>query len=498
MPLLPLLPLALLQGAWLFFLAYSLHNSSFSSCPQEQWCGFSPLAGGASTFRGPPTRQSFSQPSQNMPALQRAQFLMGDSLFARSWVFAPSSLQSSDGLGPLFNARACQSCHIKDGRGHLPKSAQDSATSALVKLALFAPSQHTAPFPLANLKPDPAYGMQFHDAAMPSIKPEGKLIIHWQHHLHPSPRAQGPLHLLAKPEIHLSQLGYGALHKHTKKSLRIAPAMIGLGLLEAIPASSILRQADPTDRDGDGVSGRVSWLRGPDPSSFPHGYHMGRFGWKASQSTLMAQNLGAFFQDIGMTSFMHSKPEGDCQAPAQQSCIKAARTAAAKEGSDDISREIADLILFYTRSLAPPQRRIPTDAAARRRLLQGEHLFNEIRCTSCHTPAHRTSSNYPVAHLRDQEIFPYTDLLLHDMGQHLDDGFATPHASSAEWRTPPLWGLGLTQIISPEAGFLHDGRAQTIEEAILWHGGEGAASRRNYEALSSQEKEALISFLLSL
>ena len=469
------------------------------------------LLGGASTYLGEPSTHSFSQPSQNMPPTQKAQFFMGDSLFARSWVFAPSSLKSSDGLGPLFNARACQSCHIKDGRGHLPTHPKDTATSALVKLALLSSEELAAnktdsikkptTFPLAKLYPHPSYGFQFHDVAMPSLKPEGHLLIQWQ------VRPQFSSHysyLLFKPQVTFTQLGYGVLDERTHRSLRIAPPMIGLGLLEAIPEERLLELVDPMDHNQDGISGRISWISLLPPlhpphhdSKYPHNYHIGRFGWKAAKPTLMAQNLSAFFHDLSMTSALHSNPAGDCQLPTQKSCVTLAQLPQG-ESEVDISPEIADLILFYSRSLAPPMRRIPKEPKARKQQLLGEQLFKKIHCASCHTPSHRTSSTYPIKHLRNQTIYPYTDMLLHDMGELLDDGFSTPHASSSEWRTPPLWGLGLTQLISPEAGFLHDGRARTLEEAILWHGGEAQNSKNHYLELTQTEKQALLSFLRSL
>lgn len=493
---------------------------------------------------------------------------MGDSLFARSWVFAPSSLTNSDGLGPLFNARACQSCHLKDGRGHLPTGPTDTATSALVKLAVLnsgpsdpdstahSPGSTSVSFPMHTITGDPVYGHQFHDHAMPSLPAEGTLVIRWQpsqmfsedmaalnlsSRLSSGPyptvlsfsEAQSPHHQLWRPYPTFTNLGYGPLHPHVQKSLMVAPPMIGLGLLEAIPPSAIISRADPMDRDGDGISGRVSWLptfSSPNPPPDPgskhpgapeesHRYRLGRFGWKASQPTLMDQNLGAFFNDLGMTSSRHGAPHGDCTQPQQEQCYKLAIAGATKSSSSplvaldsaaldsatentaaqrDISPEIAEMILFYTRSLAPPQQRIPQDPIARERVFIGEKIFHQIQCASCHTPSHITSRDYPLAHLREQKIYPFTDMLLHDLGSGLDDGLSTPHASSSEWRTTPLWGLGLTQLISPEAGFLHDGRAETIEEAILWHGGEAANSRGQYLSLSSSDQVALISFLHSL
>ena len=448
----------------------------------QVWQKLNPLTGGDTTFRGAVSSHSFSHPPHNLSPLKRADFLIGDSLFQRAWISSPSSLKSSDGLGPLFNARSCQSCHIKDGRGHLPKPGDLGTRSVIVKLGLSAKKENA-------LQPEPTYGLQFHDRGHPSVDPEGHYeIAYFNRFLSMEGHRQVRL---KKPQVVFSKLAYGPMDPKTVTSLRVAPPMIGLGLLEALDEKDIATRHDPDDHNQDGISGRLSQIKKES------GWRLGRFGWKASKPTLHHQNLGAFFMDMSMTSTLHSYPAGDC-TEKQIQCQQLAQEAYREDSSDDISSELAQLILFYTQNLAPPRRNIPQDPKEQQQILAGERLFYESGCESCHRAKYLTSTHHPLPHLRSQEIYVYSDLLLHDMGPDLDDGFSTPHAYSYEWRTPPLWGIGYTQTINPKAGFLHDGRATTLEEAILWHGGEAQRSKELFILLSKDKKEQLLLFLESL
>jgi CxxC motif-containing protein (DUF1111 family) len=242
--------------------------------------------------------------------------------------------------------------------------------------------------------------------------------------------------------------------------------MIGLGLLEAIPESTLVAAADPDDADGDGISGRVNMVWDPEQNATV----VGRFGWKANASTLHLQAAAAFAGDIGASNVVF--PETD--------------------GERDITVVQLDDVTFFAQTIAVPAS-APRDDQAR----LGRDLFEDFGCASCHTPE-QTTGPHPIDALANQRIQPYTDLLLHDMGDNLTDARSDFVATGVEWRTPPLWGIGLTRTISTVATFLHDGRARTLDEAILWHGGEANAAREHFRSASRSEREALIAFLESL
>ncbi|MDZ7851277.1 MAG: di-heme oxidoredictase family protein [Halomonas sp.] len=257
--------------------------------------------------------------------------------------------------------------------------------------------------------------------------------------------------------------------------------MIGLGLLEAIPAERITERADPEDRDGDGISGRINRVWDEERGETV----MGRFGWKAGQPSVEQQNLRAFADDMGLTSSLF--PHTDCM-PSQDCAVLP------HGGSPEVSDEIADFVAFYASSLAVPKRRQMEDP----RVVAGAETFNTLGCAACHTPRQRTAADAARPELADQTLWPYSDLLLHDMGEGLADGRPEFEATGREWRTPPLWGIGLAQKVNPQAGFLHDGRARTLEEAILWHGGEAGPAAAGYRALSTSSRHDLLRFLESL
>ena len=265
-------------------------------------------------------------------------------------------------------------------------------------------------------------------------------------------------------------------------SPRIAPATVGMGLLEAIPEKSILALADPEDTDGDGISGRPNMVW-----DAVQGRHvLGRFGWKAGKPTVEQQSAGAFHGDIGITSRYF--PDENCP-PAQSACLEAP-----KGGSPEVPDERLAKVAFYVQTLAVPAMRNMDDPEVR----EGAQLFMKAGCGACHTPRHETSEDFPVRPLRGQVIYPYTDLLLHDMGEGLADNRPDGEASGREWRTPPLWGIGLVETVNGHTMFLHDGRARNIEEAVFWHDGEARQSRDHYVGLSSEERDSVIRFLRSL
>jgi CxxC motif-containing protein (DUF1111 family) len=435
-------------------------------------------AGEATVFKR--DHNAFSQPSANLAPSRRLDFSVGNSFFRNPWVIAPATTTARDGLGPLFNTNACQNCHIKDGRGHPPAPDALSAASMLVRLSLPAGSEHAAIIERLGVLAEPTYGGQLQDMANPGTAPEGKVRVNYS--LDKVRFADGSEVELRQPTLEISQLGYGPLHADTQFSARIAPPMIGLGLLEAIPEAAILANADPDDSDGDGISGRANrvWDDALEQTV------LGRFGWKAGQPTLNQQNAHAFAGDMGLTSSLVAAD--DC-TPGQSDC-----RSANNGGEPEVSDSILASVLFYSRNLGVPARR-DVDAPE---VLAGKGLFHQAGCQRCHTPQFTTASDAAEPELANQPIRPYSDLLLHDMGAGLADNRAEFLASGREWRTPPLWGIGLTDTVNGHTQFLHDGRARNLLEAIAWHGGEAEAAKQQVLTFSAKQRAALLAFLNSL
>lgn len=439
---------------------------------------FEVMQGGAGTQRSHVDRNAYSQETSTLGFGELQTFKLGNALFNKMWVASPSSTQASDGLGPFYNARSCQSCHIKDGRGQRPVAGEKTA-SLVIQL------KH----PLAGKwVPDPIYGGQFHTSAVPGIKAEGLVDIS------SSPLvkrfADGFEVALAKPEYTLLDKAYGDVHAETRLSPRIAPALPGLGLLESIDAQHILAYADPDDHNGDGISGRANWQVLIDGER-----RLGRFGHKAAMSSVLEQNVHALFTDMGISSSGQelNNPHGDCQE-AQIKCSEMAHGEQVRLGAGEAPDNVVDLITFYARNLAVPARRQVSDPAT----LRGKGLFYNSACASCHIPKHVTARDANQAEHQFQLIWPYTDLLLHDMGDLLADHAGEGEASGQEWRTAPLWGIGLAKTVNPNTSYLHDGRAATLLEAVLWHGGEAEQSVQQVLAMEKVERDALIKFLESL
>jgi CxxC motif-containing protein (DUF1111 family) len=265
--------------------------------------------------------------------------------------------------------------------------------------------------------------------------------------------------------------------------------MIGLGLLEAVAEADLLARADPDDADGDGITGRPNLVW----SEAEGRVAMGRFGWKAGQSGVDEQAAAAMAGDIGIANPLAPYPAGDC-TPAQAACMAAPTGATARYDDLEAPAEVMDLVSYYSRHLAVPARRDPGAPE----VLSGKRLFYEAGCIACHTPKHATARDAADPALRGQLIWPYTDLLLHDMGEGLADGRPEGVADGREWRTAPLWGIGLTETVNGHTYFLHDGRARSLSEAILWHGGEAEKSKERFRTMSAADRAALLAFLGSL
>lgn len=422
---------------------------------------------------------AFSLPQGNLPMTKRLDFSVGNSFFRNPWVIAPSSTEARDGLGTLFNTNSCQGCHIKDGRGHPPLPGE-SSVSLFLRLAMPAdPVKDAEVLEQHGFVPHPVYGSQLQTAAIPGFKPEADLVVDWSEH--EETLGDGARVVLREPAYRIDDPQYGPLPTDLLISPRVAPPMTGLGLLENIPESDIRTAADPDDTNTDGISGRVNlvWNKAEETSV------LGRFGWKASEPTVMQQSMGAFAGDMGLTSTLVQTT--DC-TPTQGCEV------APHGGAPEVSDEIAGFINFYASSLAVPARRDMDDP----QVLAGAKLFNQTHCAGCHTPRQVTGEAPGRPDLSNQTIWPYTDMLLHDMGPGLADGRDEFLADGNEWRTPPLWGIGLAQQINPRAGFLHDGRAETLEQAILWHGGEAREATDRYREMPAEERTALIRFLESL
>ncbi|MEM9206836.1 MAG: di-heme oxidoredictase family protein [Pseudomonadota bacterium] len=451
---------------------------------------FETMSGGATTSRVKPDRNAFSHHSANLETEERVNFFAGNGLFEKLWVASPSSTIASDGLGPLFNARSCQRCHVRDGRGHPPTGPDDIATTMVVRLSVPPRSladKHALASKALQRIPEPTYGAQFHDFAVPGLSPEGQIKVTYDEF--PFVLNEGETVWLRRPKVEFENLAYGEMDAEVMISPRVAPPMIGLGLLEAIHPGDILTNADPDDFDGDGVSGRPNMVRNPATGEI----EFGRFGWKATHATVETQTAAAFLDDIGISSRIQTDPYGDC-TENQTACRAMPVGIQPRLGDSEAPSPVLELVTFYSKNLAVPARRNVDEPG----VLRGKELFHSAGCAACHTPSYVTSRDAVNPEHRFQLIWPYTDLLLHDMGEGLADNRPVAEASGREWRTPPLWGIGLTKTVSGHTYFLHDGRARNLLEAILWHGGEAQASRDAVARMTRNERADLIRFLESL
>ncbi len=449
---------------------------------------FETLSGGAATVRVRTDADAFSQPSGNLSFEQELDFKVGNGLFKKIWVSSPSSTLASDGLGPLYNARSCQRCHIKDGRGHTPSGPDDQAISMFLRVSVpGGPDDGFAEIEdyIATV-PDPTYGGQMQDFALAGHPAEYRLDVTYDPVT--ITLSEGETVTLRRPRYKAADLGYGPLHPDAMLSPRVAPQMIGLGLLEAIPVDDLLARADPDDSDGDGISGRpnIVWaIEFGTPM-------MGRFGHKAGMPTIMDQSAAAFSGDIGISNPLYPAPHGDC-SDAQTGCVSAPHGDGDVRGFE-IDQVGMDLVAFYSRNLGVPARRDADDP----QVLRGKEVFHATGCAACHTPSHVTHRMPDRPEHSFQLIWPYTDLLLHDMGEGLADNRPEARATGREWRTAPLWGIGLTKQVSGHTQFLHDGRARSLLEAVLWHGGEAQPARDAVVSMPKADRDALIQFLESL
>ncbi|CAM8654664.1 COG3488 Predicted thiol oxidoreductase [Comamonadaceae bacterium] len=429
-------------------------------------------------------RNAFSMPLPTLDDEERARFAVGNSFFRRNWVEAPASTTARDGLGPHFIARSCGGCHVQDGRGAPPefrKGLSEPPVALLIRLSIPGTGAH------GGVVPDPVYGEQLNNAAIQGVQAEGQVQIRYQP-VH-GRFADGTPYNLRKPLYRLTQLAYGPLAPGAMISPRIAPQMAGLGLIEAIAESDILANASAQAA----MAGPIKGVPNRVWDDVARAERIGRFGWKANQASLASQTAGAFLGDIGITSTTH--PEEAC-TPTQKDCLAAPRGAQGQAPEID-DRTLGDVV-FYQATLAPAARRHSNRAD----VVRGESLFVQAQCATCHRPSYTTGAA-PFPRLSSPKvegvkIWPYTDLLLHDMGPALADGRPDYAANGRQWKTPPLWGVGLIHDVNGHRRLLHDGRANGVLEAILWHGGEAQAAKQQVLKFSARDRQALVAFVESL
>ncbi len=391
---------------------------------------------------------------------------VGDALFGATFVTSPAPI--NQGLGPIYNNTSCISCHQNDGRGRPPAPGQQPS-SMLIRLSIDGVGAHGAPNPI------PGFGGQFQTRAIAGKMPEGMVQINYT--TINGQYVDGTPYTLRSPSYSLINT-YAPLPANYMYSPRVAPAVFGLGLLEAIPDERIKNLADPFDNNNDSISGRYNVVY----NYLTKGYDIGRFGWKAGQPNVRQQSADAFKEDMGITNFIFPT-ESSFNQPQY-----------VPTNGYDVSDSLIYALGVYMQTLAVPARRNVNDPTVQ----EGKKIFNSIQCAACHTPSHTTAVDVTFPTRSNQKIFPYTDLLLHDMGSGLADNRPEYLANGREWRTPPLWGIGLVKRINGHEFFLHDGRAQNLTEAILWHGGEAENSKQKFIQLDAAQRQALIKFLESL
>ncbi len=429
--------------------------------------------GGATTNTLLLGSNAFIRPVSNLEEDNEAAFYTGNSFFNQAWVEAPASTTVRDGLGPFFNARACSSCHPRDGRAEPPTEPGQDFLGLLLRLSIPGEDETGGP------KAHPVYGDQFHQNSILDVPAEGTPILEYE--TISGTFDDGEPYELTKPVYRIEDLNYGPLGQEIMLSPRIGPQVIGMGLLDAIPEQRLRELADPNDDDGDGISGRINMVWDIAEQT----YRPGRFGWKGEATTVRQQVAAAFAGDIGISTPLI--PKDICGAD-QPECSDAL-----SGGEPEIDARLFEFVVLYTSLVAVPVRRKWQDPD----VLAGKALFNQIGCGDCHVGKHQTGA-HEYAEVSNQTIWPYTDLLLHDMGEGLSDNRPVYDANGREWKTPPLWGLGLIEKVNRHTRFLHDGRARNLTEAILWHGGEADPSQRAFKALSSVQRQQLITFVESL
>jgi CxxC motif-containing protein (DUF1111 family) len=410
---------------------------------------------------------AFSQMFFGLTDAKESLHEMGDIGFEAT--FNADITQLNHGLGPIFNNQSCGSCHIADGRGKSP-NAGEKLSSLLIRLSTNGMGPHGEPLAV------PGFGGQLQQRGIYGIQAEADVLVSYEENT--ITFDDGETINLRKPTFNFTN-AYQNIPSNIMLSPRMASPVFGLGLLEAINEQDIIALADEYDVDNNGISGKPNYAY----DVLSQKIKLGRFGWKAAQTSIIQQSAGAYNEDMGITNLIYPNESTLGQIQYQSANEK---------------YELADSILyavaFYIQTLAVPGRRNVNDETVK----QGKIIFKQIGCSSCHVAMQKTGVNMAFPELSNQIIFPYSDLLLHDMGEELADYRPDHLANGYEWRTPPLWGIGLTNNVNGHNNFLHDGRARSISEAIMWHGGEGTTSKLNFKKLSKSDRKKLLAFLNSL
>lgn len=428
--------------------------------------------------------------AQALNAEDSFRFALGQAVFRKRWVSAPASTASSDGLGPLYNARSCEQCHPQGGRGQPEPDLTRGLPSALV-LRLSVPPQTAVERGLiadqrTNVLAEPTYGTQLQPFAIQGHQPEGRLQVTYDEV--PVELGDGTVVQLRRPSYRVTDLGYGPLREDAMTSPRTAPPLIGLGLLEVVPESQIIER-EGNAGPGIGVAGRANWVWSKEQGKLV----LGRFGWKAGSPTLRQQVAEAFAIDLGLSTSLVDQPAGDCTM-LQARCRQAPDGRTARHDGHEVGDKLLDLVAFYVANANLPTPPLVAPGTIR----EGAGLFHATGCGACHRPSFETSAHSAPVHLRERVIWPYTDLLLHDMGDDLADGRPEGLADGRMWRTAPLWAVGRAQTSDGRQTFLHDGRARSVDEAVLWHGGEARAARDAFAQMTAVERRAVVAFVKSL
>ena len=411
------------------------------------------------------SRSALTHPYAHLDDEASDQFVLGRSFFHIPWVEAPAATTARDGLGPLFNANSCASCHPNNGGGDALTSDGTVDRSIIIQLSQVQDSSESQ----TKVKPDPVYGRQLSINGTHEVPFEGRVevMLHKKNLQYPD----GTNLAMFKPEFKLSDLNYGPLSGSTRLSALRAPSLIGLGMIEQIPQDQIAAHADEFDLDQDGISGRINLVWSVKDQSF----EPGRYGWKATSASVTEQTANALINDMGLTNPLFA--EENCTSE-QTACIEAYRSQ-----EFDVPLERLQAISFYLQHIRKPR--------TEKNISQvGKDLFDRVGCASCHRTGYKTAAG--------DTVNPYSDFLLHDMGSELAAATGAFQAKPNEWRTPPLWGIGLARTLNSQAGYLHDGRASSLEQAIMWHGGEAAESRKAFSALGQDQRTQLIQFLEAL
>ncbi|MEE9362157.1 MAG: di-heme oxidoredictase family protein [Cellulophaga sp.] len=423
--------------------------------------------GGTTVFSA--TSVAFETPAPNLSAANLTTHLDGDAQFEAAFVTAPAEINS--GVGPVFNHNTCIACHPKDGRAAFPSNDINALSGFFLRGSIPGVGEH------GGINPVPGFGGQLQNQAIFGHDAEVKFQVVYEEKV--EVLADGTKVILRKPTYSI-QTSYIAFPSDAMLSPRLAPPVFGLGLLEAITEVDILANQDINDIDGDGISGKANYVWDP----FTQKTVIGRFGWKANTSTVLIQSAGAYVEDMGVTNYVFPNETGINQGNGQ-------------DGLDDdpeITKAILDQVTLYCRTLGVPA---PRDIGSKAVKI-GAAIFENIECAKCHIPKQRSGNFLGIDAISNQTFFPYTDMLLHDMGEDLADGRPDFLANGNEWKTRPLWGIGLTDLINGHTDFLHDGRAKNITEAILWHGGEAENAKNNFKDLNTEDRKALLAFLNSL